>query len=199
MRSFIPSPRKIIEHGFTLIELLVTVSLLSVLLMLAAPSLQEFFIKNTLRRISDDFTQSIFKTKNIAVNKNTCTVMCMSSTTSSDSPTCDIKNNSDWQPGWIIFLNPSCDSSKNAPDAVDDILEIRTAVPGEYFLQNQSSAQKIAFNARGMNGLNGAARFSIQYKSANNKNNEKYSVDVCLDALGRTRTLPSGSACNQYK
>lgn len=199
MRSFIPSPRKIIEHGFTLIELLVTVSLLSVLLMLAAPSLQEFFIKNTLRRISDDFTQSIFKSKNIAVSKNTCTVMCMSSTTSSDTPTCDIKNNSDWQPGWIVFLNPSCDSSKNAPDAVDDILEVRTSVPGEYYLQNQSKSEKITFNARGMNGLTGALRFSIQYKSPNNINNEKFSMDICLDALGRTRTLPSGVECNRYR
>lgn len=201
MRSFIPSPRKIIEQGFTLIELLVTVSILSVLLMLAAPSLQEFFIKNTLRKISDDFTQSIFKSKNTAVSKNTCTMMCMSSTTSSDAPSCDNQNDSDWQLGWIVFLNPSCDIGKDLPDAAEDYLEIRTGVPGEYSVQNQSSntVRRLVFNARGMNGLAGATRFSIQYKTPNNVNNEKFSMDICLDALGRTRTLPSGMACNQYR
>lgn len=184
--------------GFTLIELLVTITIASILLMLSVPSIQGLFIKNNIRRVTDDFTQSVFKARNTAVSKNICTIMCMSSTITAKAPSCDTKNKNDWQAGWIVFLNPSCDSTKNAPEDFEDILEIRGGVGDEYFLKNQSSVTKLSFNSRGMNGLSGAAQFDTQYKEISDKNNEKYVVSICLDALGRTRTIPFGKECKTY-
>ena len=199
MQCFFFHPVKKTNAGFTLIEVLVTVSILSVLLTLAAPSLQDFFIKNNMRRIADDFNQSIFRAKNTAVSKNTCTMMCMSSSTEANAPSCDSKNDTDWQAGWIVFLNPSCDVTKKAPESAEDMLEIRSAISGEYYLQAQSKTVTIPFNARGMNGLTSAAEFDLHYKSSGNKNNEKFGMNICLDALGRTRTIPSLSKCSDYK
>lgn len=188
-------------QGFTLIEVLVTISILSVLLTLAAPSLQGFFIKQKMRKISDDFTSSIFKAKNTAVNKNVCTLMCMSSSTAASAPSCDTKNGGDWQPGWIVFLNPSCDSSKDTPEASEDILEVRVGVNSEYYLQSQASTptRKITFDSRGFITLANADRFDIVYKAVANEANDKYGMNICLDALGRTRTIPSSKTCDNYK
>lgn len=152
-----------------------------------------------MRRIADDFNQSIFRAKNTAVSKNTCTMMCMSSSTETNAPSCDSKNDTDWQAGWIVFLNPSCDVTKKAPESAEDMLEIRSAISGEYYLQAQSKTITIPFNARGMNGLTSAAEFDLHYKSSGNKNNEKFGMNICLDALGRTRTIPSLSKCSDYK
>lgn len=189
------------KNGFTLIEAMVTVSILSILLMLSASSLQEIFIKNRMRRISDDFTSSIFKARNTAVSKNTCTVMCMSSDATSNAPSCASTGN-DWQPGWIVFLNTACDGAINKPADAVDYLEVRVSEHPEYMLNSQASkpTRKILFNPRGSNGLSGADEFDLLYReNTMNPFNEKYAINICVDALGRTRTVPGMRTCSNYK
>ncbi|WP_370681517.1 GspH/FimT family pseudopilin [Comamonas sp. GB3 AK4-5] len=185
--------------GFTLVELLLTVFILSLCLLLAAPALQEFFVKIKLRRIADDFAQTVFKARNTAVGKNVCTTMCISSSVDKDLPACGSKGDADWQPGWMLFLNPSCDANKNTPDALQDIIELRMGWSEEYYLQSQSGVKKINFNARGGNAIANASEFDIYYRSAGNALNDKYGLNICLDALGRVRTIPSSRSCNNYK
>lgn len=188
-------------YGFTLVEVLVTVSVISVLLMLAAPSLQELFIKNKIRKISNDFTSSIFKSRNLAVNKNVCTIMCISDNTGSASPTCSTSGDADWQKGWIVFINPECDTAVNAPAIAENIFEIRQTADIDYLLtvQGSSPVRKISFNARGANFLVSAMEIDLIYKTVNNPLTNKLSVNICLDALGRTRTIPSLNSCSSYK
>lgn len=186
------------NQGFTLIELLVAVSLLSVLIMLASPSLQDFFVKNKMRRISDDFQQSIFKSKNTAVSKNICTTMCMSTTLDSSAPAC-ATSEADWQVGWMIFLNHNCDSALNQPSSTADVIEIRKSAGIEYFLQSQSNTRKIVFNSRGQLPLGSADEFDLIYKSVGHGLTEKFGLNICLDNLGRTRNIPSSYECKNYK
>lgn len=187
-------------QGFTLIEVLVAISIFSVFLIIVAPSFQDFFIKNRIRRISDDFHQSIFKAKNTAVSKNTCAVMCMSGATSSGSLAC-ATGGSDWQPGWMVFLNASCDYSRNLPENSDDILEIRSGIGNDYVLQSQSSTptRKIMFTARGIQTVGNADEFDLIYKDVSNKKNETLGLNICLDALGRLRNIPHSNTCKNYK
>lgn len=186
------------NQGFTLIELLVTVSLLSVLMMLAAPALQDFFVKNKMRRIADDFHQSIFKAKNTAVSKNICTTMCMSTTLDNSDPVC-ATTGTDWQLGWMVFLNHNCDSASNRPGNPSDVIEIRKSTGEEYFFQSQSNTRKIVFNSRGQLPLGSADEFDLVYKSSGNHLTEKFGLNVCLDNLGRTRNIPSSNTCSNYK
>ena len=124
----------------------------------------------------------------------------MSANTDTDSPTCTATGD-DWQRGWILFLNPSCDSSKNAPDNIVDLLEVRSSVGDEYFLKSQSSSptRKIMFNSRGNIPIASADEFDIIYKEVSNSKNESLSQNICLDALGRVRTIPHSNTCKNYK
>lgn len=185
--------------GFTLLEALLTVFILSLCLLLAVPALQEFFIKSKLRRIADDFVQTVFKARSTAVGKNICTTMCISTNVDKDLPACSSKGDADWQPGWMLFLNPTCDANKNTPDTSQDIIELRMGWGGEYYLYSQSGVKKINFNARGGNALANASEFDIYYRSAGNALNDKYGLNICLDALGRTRAIPSSRSCSSYK
>lgn len=188
------------QKGFTLIEALVVLSVLSVLGLLAAPALQDFFIRQKFKNISEEFIASIFKAKNTAVSKNICTTMCMSSNADAASPSCATSGN-DWQPGWIVFLNTECNSSLNKPENLEDILYLHVGKENDYFLKSQKSTptRKLQFNAKGMSTLNNADEFDLMFKEPGHAYTEKFGINICLDALGRTRTVPSEATCKNYK
>ena len=197
--------------GFSLVELLVVVAMIAILGALAAPSFVDYGIRNNLRAIGNDFSSSILKSRSEAIGKNTCVTMCMSSTvdaaiSGTSGPKCTTSGD-DWQVGWIVFLNESCSTSWTYPhksptdtdyDEAGLIISKRT-VSGEYYLNNQTSGRRrFDFNARGSPGLNAASEFDLVYQSTGNAKTEKYGFNICLDAMGRTRTVPSGSTCAGY-
>jgi type IV fimbrial biogenesis protein FimT len=198
-------------RGFSLIELLVTLALVAILGALAAPSMVDYGIRNTLRSIGNDFSGSILKSRNEAIGKNTCVTMCMSTTVDTaiagtSGPRCSTSGD-DWQVGWIAFLNESCNNSWTYPHtsptdtAYDEagLIVSKRAVSGPYSLMTQTSGRRrLDFNARGSSGLSGATEFDLVYDSASNEKTLKYAFNICLDALGRTRTIPTGSACATY-
>jgi len=187
--------------GFTLLEVLVGISIVGVLMVLAAPSLQDFFVKNNMRKISDDFTSSIFKAKNTAVGKNICTTMCIYNGLNTSKPSCVTSGDADWQQGWMVFMNPGCNNTANAPGNIGDILEIRSAMDPSYRLMPQASraTRTISFNSRGLNSVSTADEFDLIYKAPNHAFTEKFGLNICLDALGRTRSIPSSHSCSNYK
>ncbi len=198
MKQPISRRTRSLPHGFTLIELLVTLALAAVLAGLAAPSIRDFVVRSQMTNLGNEFTASVLKARNEAVNRNTCVTMCMSSSAGAANPTCSTTG-ADWQVGWIAFLNPSCNSGLNAPsDSINMILS-RPSSGSDYFLQAQDSTKKITFNARGAPGLGDADQFNLIYREESNPLNEKYAFNICMDGLGRTRTLPSMKTCANYK
>lgn len=199
-------PRSCRPQGFTLIELLITIALAAILASLAAPSVRDFIVRSKLTNLGGEFTASVLKSRNEAVNRNTCVTMCMSSEAGKEFdydnpatyPRCTIAG-TDWQVGWIVFLNPSCDSGLDKPADAADMLLARPSTGSDYLLQTQSSKKKFMFNARGSPGLGSAGQFNIIYQEVNNPLNDKYSINICMDGLGRTRTIPSDKNCSGYK
>jgi len=187
--------------GFTLIELMVTVAIAAILAALAAPSLGEFSVRNKLTSIGNDFSGSVLRARNEAIGKNTCVTMCMSSTIDNDQPVC-ATSGQDWQIGWIVFLNPACDSSLTEPKKIsdgsysdEDLILIRRPVGGEYYLKAQDSRRTLFFNSRGNSRLSDADNFRFLYRTISDPLSIKYGFNICLDAVGRTRTIPAGTAC----
>jgi type IV fimbrial biogenesis protein FimT len=209
MTISIASPKKF--KGFSLIELLTIMALVAILGVLAVPSMVDYGIRNTLRSIGNDFSGSVLKSRNEAISRNTCVTMCMSTTVDTaiagtSGPVCSATGD-DWQVGWIVFLNESCNTSWTYPHTSSTdtnydeagLIISKRAVNGTYYLMTQTSGRRrLDFNPRGSSGLSGATEFDLIFDTPNNPKTLQYAFNICLDALGRTRTIPSGSACANY-
>lgn len=185
------------SKGFTLVELMVTIGIAAILAGLAAPSIRDFLMRQRMTGIANDFNASVLRARNQASSRNVCTTMCMSSNPGGTSPTCE-SSGSDWQQGWIAFFNADCNGSISGPKQASDIFLIHESVGNDYLLQTQSSKRKITFNALGNNSVNGTSEFDIIYKDTSTNETKKYGLNICLDALGRTRIIPGENSCSNY-
>jgi type IV fimbrial biogenesis protein FimT len=185
------------ERGFTLVELMVTVALAAILGMLAAPAIGDFIVKSRMTNASNEFSGSLLRARNEAVSRNSCVSLCMSSNADGSSPTCSTSG-ANWQVGWIAFMNTSCDASLTAPPSSSDVLFARVSGGSEAYITSLRGARAMMFNSRGAQGAASADRFDVGYQSADSAYTRKYGVNICLDALGRSRSIPAGTGCSDF-
>lgn len=187
-------------RGFTLIELMVTIAILAIIASLAAPALGTFVSRSAMRSVSADFTLAIQRARSEAINRNMCVTMCMSSEASLSPPKCTTTGD-DWGVGWIVFLNPSCDTSITTANPRTGISPLETVVltrdtsGSRYALSNGSSGTRsITFGARGNTRSSTGASFNLIDTKVSS--DDSINRTFCLDFAGRIKTLDYLSSCS---
>ena len=113
------------EFGFTLTELMVTVSIAAILLALATPSFRETMVRNRLVTQTNEFIGTLLYARSEAIRRGRSISICKSN----DGTACDGTN---WEDGWIAFLDTDADGSLNAGET---ILRTWPALPSNYTLR----------------------------------------------------------------
>ncbi|MEN8108370.1 MAG: GspH/FimT family pseudopilin [Pseudomonadota bacterium] len=115
------------ESGITLLELLITIVMLSILLAVGVPSLQDFIKNNRITGQANDLAIAIQLARSEAVKRGTGGIICASD----DEATCS--NSDDWSTGWIVYTDVDQDGNLNldasgdgSEDCVNDDCLIRT-------------------------------------------------------------------------
>jgi type IV fimbrial biogenesis protein FimT len=189
------APSRPVRHkGFTVIELMVAVAIVAVLGMLAAPSVRDLMAKNQFSSVSNEFSGSIMRARNEAVSRNSCVTMCMSSNMQNDKPTCSTADNN-WQVGWIVFLNPSCTATDPDGSKPEDLILARKPASADYLLQSQKNEHAFTFNPQGRPTPVTSTQFNLAYKSASDPLTGKFGSNICLDGLGKTRSIKAAENC----
>ena len=98
MTTFAPINTRRGLRGFTLIELMITVSVLAILLGIAAPSFRETLLNMRMTALANDLMTDLATARSEAAKRGVRVVLC----TSSNGTSC---TNTAWQNGWIVFAD----------------------------------------------------------------------------------------------
>lgn len=195
------SPRRPLK-GVTLIELMVTLTVMAILASIAIPGMQTYIVSARMRTQGNDFLQAVQRARAEAMSQNQCVVLCKSSTQSpAGNPLCDA-GDTDWARGWAAYRLPSCDVASRP----DSATEANAAVSESRLLFRQGASadtlrvnsvgtatRAIVFTPRGIADLGGSGRFNILDTSASGAQQSSYGRTVCIDKMGRARSLTYAS------
>ncbi len=141
-------------RGFTLIELMVTVSVLAIVLSLAAPSFKGMISNSRSTSLASELTAAVNFARAEAVKRVKRVTICPSSNGTS------CLTSSDWAKGWLVFVDKA--TSDSAALEVETVLKYwdkldpKTVVS----LKKSNSSTEVAylrFNSRGMLARAGAS------------------------------------------
>lgn len=185
--------------GFSLIELLVAIAVLSIILAIGIPNLREFLVRSQVSTITSEFSNDIYRARAEAINRNSCTTICMSSNTanaiSGGTPTCAAAG-SNWQAGWIIFANPTCSTALNNPtQSNSQLISVRQAGDSRFVLSTTPALRRLMFDSRGLTN-SGQRNFTLEFSPEDISTSTNYR-SICLSSAGRitTKQYAGVSAC----
>jgi type IV fimbrial biogenesis protein FimT len=171
--------------GLTMVELLVTVAIAAILATLAAPSFNDFLVRNRSSAMANEFTASVLRARNEAVSRNTCVVICRSTTQGNALPACDTSA-ADWRVGWIVFTDPTC-AAVLTPAVATNMVSVSGPFDGKFsFLKRGADEHRVMFSASGNARPADAGRFDLRHAASTRSSNRS----ICLNAVGRTRVVP---------
>lgn len=99
--------------GFTLIELMFSITVLAILLGLAAPSYRTFITSNRLTAQANELVADLSLARNEAASRSRNVQVCIAS-----SPTSCEGSGSDWAAGWIVWGDNNNNGSLEANEVI---------------------------------------------------------------------------------
>jgi type IV fimbrial biogenesis protein FimT len=183
MQHHRPATQK--TNGFTLIELLVVLTLVGVILAIAAPSFMNIIASNRVASAANEIITVLNLGKNEAIRSGENVVLCKRATNDS----CDTANTGDWSNGWVLFQDTNDNQSVNDGERIirvqsDIETSLDLAYKGNYGVKNL-----IFFKPNGSLGSKG--HFCLR----NNQDDTK-SRAVVIHDLGRFRIDEQAYDCS---
>lgn len=157
------------SRAFTLIELMVTISVLAVVIALAAPSFSSMLQESRLSALSTEVQSALQLARSEAVKRRENITVCRSNAAQTACA-----NGTDWATGWLIRR------------ANGDVLKVWDAVQGTVITGPNTG---ISFRSNGMSSSAAAQSWSVTSSSCSGEQKRTISVNITGSA-----TL-SKSAC----
>lgn len=93
----------------TLLELSVVVSIVSILLTVAVPSLRHYVANTRIATTADELVAALNMSRSEAIKRNTSVVICNSNDVDPDQPydgSCSGAAEMEWHIGWMVYATP---------------------------------------------------------------------------------------------
>ena len=165
------------------------IALMAVMVSLAVPSFRDFYIRNTTSALASDFSGALLRARSIASTRNTCVAVCRSTTV--DNPNlataqaCASSNQQNWQSGWLVFVNPSCNASLSVPASGDLIGIVNAANPNLELKSATNRPDYLMFSPTGYPRRTDAGSFTLKYGTSGFSSDRR----ICLNAVGNVATV----------
>lgn len=149
-----PCPRA--GAGFTLIEVMITLSVLAVLVAVAAPSISKLIMDNRIRSQASDLMASLSIARSESAKQGVRVTVCSSTTYAATTPSCDGGGSTSWNSGYILFTDVNANAAFDS--ATDTLLRIGEPLSGGNTLVSSgftapAAADRIQFRPSGNTNL----------------------------------------------
>ena len=183
--------------GFTLLELMVTISIASILLAIAMPSLSRFGLAAARAKGATELYAALNEARSEAVARNSPVTICQRDWYSSDVfPQCATGAGT-WAQGWLVYQDTDGVFSGSEPDSAADLIsaydrigETTPTRDGDAFaiLNTLESSSHLSFQSNGRTGQ----RVQFTLCENNRRLSDARLIDVALS--GRVSLVPLDTA-----
>ncbi len=167
-------------RGFTLLELLVALSIVAVLLVVAAPSFREYLLNQELRAAAERLVSDLRWARVSAVDRGGRVVVCPGNVATG------CRTTPEWGSGWIVFHDRNGDRRLAAED---DLLRSTPALEG-ISARSAVARQQLSFFP---NGTAPGSNLTIRLCDARGPNHAR---QVRVSLSGRIRSLTVGDGAD---
>lgn len=192
-----PRPR-----GFTLTELLVTMAIIAIFASFAIPSFRGLIAGTSVSNAVNAFVSDTRYARGEAMRRGKSVTICRSANAAAVPPRCSGAGDptvGSWMEGWVVFVDENGNGAFNA--ASDTVLRVQQDLPGiGSFLAVGTSGNAandrnyIVYQATGR-AVGLLSRWLVQAPGAPGSANTIHTRTLCMNFVGRLRTLPGGVPC----
>ena len=154
------------NQGLTAIEMMVTLIIVGILAAVAFPSFQDLIQNYRAKSISTEFNAALAYARSEAIKRGQTVTICPTANTNFTA----CGNASNWQDGWIVFLDPNNDGIiANAQDR----LTVQNALTNGTTFTTASA--RISFDSLGFSA-NGTSTVSLSAPNCTGNHGRQYDI-----------------------
>ena len=181
------------QRGVTLIELMIVITIVSIISMMGVPSFARLLTSNTVSSQVNGFLVDAHFTRSEALKRGTSVTLCRTVNPDAAEPACAKSTDAGgWESGWLVFVDSDNDGVRTSSEQLLRVQQFQ-GDSGGIRAGDGTAYDAIRYRATGW-APGKAASLRFLPKSAAAQSDVKLGRTVCINTLGRVRSMNSSAA-----